>query len=434
MRERKNQLKHAVHQSLKTEPLIFCPECGATEPRNKMTINGNQPREDNKTLIYSEGGIDSESWEMKPEKGISCSACRKLKQEKGQSGQSPRKKTSYVPATCASKNYFTQHWQGEYSLTKSYWINCVFVGVLFQFLLIIYPEELITSTIHDLYIYIAVYCIALTVITWQIGGVWRSANNHIKKTKQKFWANTVKVFMVLVLISSTFMVRDLLPGLNKFTSIFSRDIDITTYSIRVMDNKQEVEITGGIKFGLTKALRKTFNNYPTIKVIHLNSYGGRVIEARLLREFIGEMDLITSTNKGCLSACTIAYMGGASRFVYGEGKLGFHRYGLASNQTDFIKETIVESFMEDKAFFIKKGASDNFMNIIYNTSPSDLWFPENDVLFSNKIITDIAEKRDFLLYQEKASEYHVYFEKVMRDNPLHPVIKEFDPEVYNINI
>jgi hypothetical protein len=191
-----------------------------------------------------------------------------------------------------------------------------------------------------------------------------------------------------------------------------------------MNNKKEVEITGGIKIGLTKALRKIFNKYPTIKVIHLNSYGGRVVEARLLREFIEEAGLVTSTNKGCFSACTIAYMGGASRFIYGEKKLGFHRYGLANSKTDFIKEIIIESFKEDKAFFLKKGASKNFMNKIYNTSPSDLWFPENDVLLSNHIITNIAGEIDFLLYRETVSGFHDGIEKVLSDVHVHPVIKK----------
>ena len=433
MKEKKTQRKYAANLSNKTELNKFCLECGnpkpfektkTLKPQNQITLNDYQSQENKKILICSNCGIDSESWGVKPEQGVSCFKSWELLQEESQSGQSLQKNESNVFATYTSKNYFTRHWQGEYSLTQSFWINFIVAGVLFLFLLKIYPEELITSPIHDLYIYIAVYCITLTVITWQIIGVWRSADNHILKTKRKVWAETVKVLMIFGLISTGFMVQELLPGLNKFSYILSRDIDIQVYSIRVMDNKKEVEITGGIKFGLTEALRKTFNKYPTIKVIHLNSYGGRVVEARLLREFIEKMGLITSTNKGCLSACTIAYMGGASRFIYGEKKLGFHRYGLAYNQTDILEKIIVESFTEDKAIFLNKGASNNFMNHIYNTSASDLWFPENDILFANHIITGIAEDTDFLLYQET----------VLGDNLVYPVITEHVPQILNKNI
>jgi hypothetical protein len=377
----------SICRHIKTGPSKFCPECGDPKPQDQLTGSGNQPQEDKKRLICSNDSIHSEPWKVKLEKGLTCSACEQLLQEKGQSGQSLRKNKPDFSASNTSNNYFTQHWQGEHSLTKSYWINFVIVGVFLLFLLKTYPEELITSTIHDLYIYITVYCIALTVITWQIIGAWRSASNHIQKTKRKFWANSVKALMIFGLISSSFMVQELLPGLNKFGAIFSKDINIKPYSIRVLGNKKEIEISGGIKFGLTKVLRKTFKKYPTIKVIHLNSYGGRVVEARLLQEFIKEKGLITSTNKG-------------------------------------------ESFGVDKAYFLKKEVSNNFMNKVYNTSPSDLWFPENEVLFANNIITDIAKDIDFLLYRESVSAFQPDIEKVLSGIPAYHVKKEYYPLIY----
>ena len=340
----------------------------------------------------------------------------------------PGKNKFNVSTTNTIKNYFTQHWQGKHSLTKSFWINFIAVGVLLLYILRLFPEELITSTIiHDLYIYITVYCIALTVLIWQITGLWRSSSRHTHKTKRKFWAIAVKGMIILALISSSFMVRELLPGINKFVDIFTSDINIKSYSIRVIGNKKEVEISGGIKYGLTRKLRKIFSIYPGIKVLHLNSYGGRVAEARLLQEFIEEMGLITSTNKGCFSACTIAYMGGTSRFIYGERKLGFHMYGSGSNQPEYFKEAIIELFEEDKAFFLTKGVSNDFMNKVYNTLPTDLWFPENEILFANNIITDIAKDIDFLFYQE--SVYSPDDGKGSRVIPAHHVKKGYYPRI-----
>ena len=201
-----------------------------------------------------------------------------------------------------------------------------------------------------------------------------------------------------------------------------------------MANKKEVEIAGGIRFGLTEELRKIFNTYPTIKVIHLNSYGGRVAEARLLKEFIEEKGLSTSTNKGCLSACTIAYMGGVSRFIYGEKKLGFHRYGLADNQTDFNKKVVFESFIEDRALFLKKGASNKFLGRVFKTSPSDIWLPGNDVLLANHIVTDIAENAEFLLYRETATIIKNGVKKISGDIPAYPAVKEYEPQEYKKSI
>lgn len=336
-------------------------------------------------------------------------------------------------STGAKINYFTRHWQGDHSLVVSYWINNIIVGGFLLLLLRIYPEELVTDTLHDLYTYIAVYCIVLIVMIWQIVGVWKSANKHLQKSKRKFWAHAAKVFVVLLFICTSFMIKDLLPGLNKFIYIFAKERNIPQYSIRIMDNKNEIEITGGIKFGLTNSLRRICKKFPTIKIIHLNSFGGRVVEARRLREFIEEKELITSTNKGCFSACTIAYMGGISRFVYGDKKLGFHRYGLTDNQEQLLDEAVVQSFQEEKSLLLKKGASGEFIKHIYNTSPSDLWFPDNDVLLANKIITDIAVDEIFMLYQEKLTYSKDDKNKKSRDLSVYQEIKS-DPSLAKKNI
>ena len=325
--------------------------------------------------------------------------------------------------TGAKKNYFIRHWQGEYSLGITYWINYITVGVFLLLILRIYPEELVTDTLHALYIYIALYCIVLTITIWQIVGVWQSANKHIRESERKFWAHAAKVFVLLGFLSTVFMIKDLLPGLNKFIYIFAKERPIPQYYIRIMDNKKEIEITGGIKFGLTNSVRIICKKFPTIKVIHLNSLGGRVVEARRLREFIEEKKLLTSTNKGCFSACTIAYMGGVSRIVYGEKKLGFHRYSLPDNQSHLLDVALVQSFQEDKSFFLQKGASGEFIKHIYNTSPSDLWFPSNEVLLANKIITDIAVEEIFMLYQEKASYSYVDMYKASIDSSVYQTIK-----------
>ena len=130
MKEEKFHLKYAAILCTIKEFLKFhckfgayvpCKKNRTTKAHNQITIAGNQSQ-----------------------------------QEESQSGQSWRKSKSDVSAIYTSRNYFTQHWQGEYSLGVSYWINYVIVGLVFEFLLYIYPDTLTTSTLHDLYIYISV--------------------------------------------------------------------------------------------------------------------------------------------------------------------------------------------------------------------------------------------------------------------------------------
>ena len=414
-----------------------CPECGDPNPfgktatPNQVTTNGNAAKESKKTLICSHCGAGSDSSVTEYGKKMPpCPECGELLQEDKEPGEPLGENGSDVSQGPTSKNYFLQHWKGEHSLARSYWLNYVAIGFIFQLAAAFYPDKIVSNTVYQLYIFIFFSFLGLTVIIWQIVGVWRSANRHIQKTKRKFWAVTAKGIMILGVVSFMYMLLQLLPVYNEIAQIISGDKD-HHFSIKLLDNKKEVEITGGIKFGLTEELRKDLNKYSTIKVIHLNSYGGRVGEARLLREFIEEKGLATSTTRGCFSACTIAYMGGSSRFVYGEKKLGFHQYSLADNETDFIKQAMDDSLKEDMEYFVKKGASDEFVNKIFNTPPADLWFPENEVLFSNNIITDIAADNDFLLLQKTVSAFYDDIDNLLKDIPVFPVIKEYYPEVYN---
>ena len=464
-----------------------CPACGDPRPfekittDNQVTTDGRAEDKSKKILICSYCGTESESLGREFEEGTPCPKCRKLLEEEPQPGQFAQKNDFSKAPTYASKYYFIQHWRGEHSLARSFWINAIAINIIFQLFAAFYLDKIITNVpYNEWYIVLLFSFLSLTVIIWQIVGLWRSANNHIRKTNQRFGAVIANGVMILGVMVFAHQLLQVLPAYNRITKDIlgdrdqvsssslldnNKEVEITqdisgdgdhvsslkmldnnkevevaqdipgdgdhVSSLKMLANNKEVEITGGIKSGLTEELRKIFNKYPTITVVHLNSYGGRVGEARLLKEFIEEKELTTSTNRGCLSACTIAYMGGSSRLVYGEKKLGFHQYTSATTAADFNKQSIDASFKEDMQFFEKKGATEEFINKVTDTSPPDLWFPENDILFSNNIITGIARDTDFVIFQEKGSDFYDNIDTMLNDIPVFPVIKQYYPEVYN---
>jgi hypothetical protein len=105
---------------------------------------------------------------------------------------------------------------------------------------------------------------------------------------------------------------------------FMDDPRMPAYSIRIMRNGTEAEITGGFKYGLTDDFLKLVRASPQIKVVHLNSIGGRIGEAEKLSKLIRDRRLNTYTSSSCLSACTIAFAGGRERWIHRRAKLGFH--------------------------------------------------------------------------------------------------------------
>jgi hypothetical protein len=98
---------------------------------------------------------------------------------------------------------------------------------------------------------------------------------------------------------------------------FLDDPDIPNYSIRVMRNGTEAEIAGGFKYGLTSDFLKILSASRQIRIVHLDSLGGRIAEAISLNKVIRSRGLDTYVSSNCMSACTIAFAGGTRRILKG---------------------------------------------------------------------------------------------------------------------
>jgi hypothetical protein len=97
------------------------------------------------------------------------------------------------------------------------------------------------------------------------------------------------------------------PQIQEFAKIAIGNDPVGTYQLRVLRDATELEIAGSIVFGLTDDVSRTLDAHPTIHIVHLNSQGGRVAEARQLRDLIASRGLTTYTASGCFSGCVIAY-------------------------------------------------------------------------------------------------------------------------------
>src|SRR5439155_11997846 len=97
------------------------------------------------------------------------------------------------------------------------------------------------------------------------------------------------------------------------------------YTLRLLRQNTELEVSGGIGFGLTDEVKRYLDAYPGIQVIHLNSIGGRIVEAHKLRDLIASRKLTTYSSEGCLSACATAFLGGVVRVLHEDARLGFHQ-------------------------------------------------------------------------------------------------------------
>jgi hypothetical protein len=299
------------------------------------------------------------------------------------------------------KNFIARYWRGEYSLGISYWwfgfIGNITVTVLAAGIVLLFrtdrgyePRAIFGSLI-------CIWLVIVVFVVWQVTGVWRSANRLIARRqavgKRAGWATLSKIVVVLGLFGSlnAFFTSGLPQLVETSRMAFLDDPDIPAYSIRVMRNGTEAEITGGFKYGLTDDFSKVLKASRQIKVVHLDSIGGRVGEAIRLNSVLKAQGVDTYVSNGCYSACTIAFAAGRNRFIRKGAILGFHAPAFPGMTASELQSAT----LDQKQLFIKAGFNKKFVDRALSTPSSDMWKPSADLMAAADVITGLSNGTEF---------------------------------------
>jgi hypothetical protein len=298
-------------------------------------------------------------------------------------------------------NFLVRFWRGEYSLGVSYWLFGLLgdialafitegIGALFYIERGYDPRAILGSLV-------SIWLVTGVFLVWQVTGIWRSASRNGAGRraigKRAFWAGVAKIALVLGVCSSLYTFCSAgLPQIVEISRIvFLNDPDIAPYSIRVMRSGTEAEIAGGFKYGLTNDFIRTLAAYPNIKVVHLNSLGGRIGEAIRLNGVLRTQGVDTYVSAGCYSACTIAFAAGRDRFLKAGAPLGFHAAtfpGTTPSDLDSVK-------LAQQRVFQTAGFDNAFIEKALATPGSQMWTPTAEELTAAKVITGISNGTQF---------------------------------------
>jgi hypothetical protein len=298
-------------------------------------------------------------------------------------------------------NFLVRFWRGEYSLGVSYWLfgllGDIFLALITEGIGALFYIEHGYDPRAILGALLSVWLVTCVFLVWQVTGIWRSASRNAagRRTvgKRPFWAGVAKIALVLGVCSSLYtFYSEGLPQIVEISRIvFLHDPDIAPYSIRVMRNGTEAEIAGGIKYGLAKDFVRTLKAFPHIKVVHLNSLGGRIGEAIRLNAALQAQGVDTYVSAGCYSACTIAFAAGRHRFLKAGAALGFHAAtfpGTTASDLDSVR-------LAQQRLFLAAGFDDAFVDKALATPSSQMWTPPAAELAAAKVITGISDGNQF---------------------------------------
>lgn len=335
-------------------------------------------------------------------------------------------------AQSASRNLVAKHWRGEFPLGIAYWVVGISCNIL-ALLVIGLMGAFARGTYNPagiLLFYVLLWSFITSLSVWQFVGTWRSAQRRKAERaaigRRAVWAWVAQLAVCLgVLNTVAVLVRTAIPQIGEATSIaFMDDPRIPSYSIRLLNNGSEIEISGGVKFGLSNDLERILNASPGVRTVHLDSIGGRIGEGEKLNAMIKSRGLDTYVEANCMSACTLAFVAGRQRVLKKGAQLGFHRAAFAGD--DKLNDSA------ERSIYRAAGISQSFIEHALVTRNDDMWSPSDAELLSAGVVTRISSGDEYALAGRDGRSTRDDWDKAFQKSAsMYRALKQAYPQTYN---
>lgn len=279
--------------------------------------------------------------------------------------------------------FFIKHLKGDYSLARAYWLHTVFLGWGVSWLGLyavtrVSEDHGARHTSMALLVFLA---LALLVTMWSIAGAWMSAMKHLFGNGRAIWAILAMLSLAAGAFGTAREYLELRPALREHLAIAQGGRPGDEFNVELIDKGRVVVFTGGISDGAAQALDKAIGDAPHVTTVLLASPGGWMKEGQRIAAVIQRYGLSTRVERGCHSACTVAFLGGVDRTL-GEGAvLGFHR-SRAPGQ-----DAKGESGDDENEIYAKAGLPKAFIRRIADTPNNEIWKPSRRELLSAGVLT-----------------------------------------------
>ena len=144
-----------------------------------------------------------------------------------------------------------------------------------------------------------------------------------------------------------------------------------------------LNVRGILTAGDGSKITSILDSNKSVSTIHLDSPGGRPVEALIIANFVIEHKLNTSVNRKCSSACTIIFIAGYSRQLAREAKLGFHGVSASTREAT----TAGRVFM--MKYYAKRNIDGRFIELISSMPTTEIYYPSNEELVKYNIIRPV---------------------------------------------
>lgn len=282
--------------------------------------------------------------------------------------------------------FFRKHFNGDYSLGRSYWIN-TFLLSIYAPLLGILMLPWLGKNFQARYGSAGVLLVtAFGVIAWvwAISGTWASANKHVSRGGKQFWANAAKVMIVLGMLRMFSDIVNVTGSLAEHWKIALGGQLGPEISLQIRADGKSILLMGGINDGTAEALSKALDIAPSVTTVVLQSNGGWVRQGNMIAKVITDRRLNTYVENECTSACTIAFLAGKERSAEPNARIGFHSFRAVGENNKADESSDLETA---RNAYSQAGLAPSFIAKVVGTSNDKVWYPSHDEMLAEGVLT-----------------------------------------------
>lgn len=282
--------------------------------------------------------------------------------------------------------FFRRHFNGDYSLARSYWVNTFLVSLFAPVLgLIVLPwlSENFPAR-YGAAGFLIITALGVAAWFWAVSGTWASANKHVQRGGKSGWATAAKFMIVMGVLKTFGDVGNLMPALQEHLRVAMGAQLGPSTKLELRADGRSILLSGGINDGTGEQLERALQIAPAVTTVVLSSQGGWIREGKMVADVIRRRGLNTYVEGYCASACTIAFLAGSERAAAPSAKIGFH----ASRSVGSMASTpSSEETAQLRAIYQSAGLPDAFVRQVANTPYEKMWHPSHAELLAAGVLT-----------------------------------------------
>lgn len=219
----------------------------------------------------------------------------------------------------AVADFALSHWRGEQPLALSFWRNTLLLLLPLLALAMAMAWHIHVSGHWPglaSAVLLLTWTVLLLVLPWAVGGCWRAANVHVRLGHEP--QHALAAHAGLVALSAVLMYAsawEVLPQVGQYLQLARGAEPLGHAAITLSADGSRLTVKGALGRGDGAEFRRIASGAERLKVVELESVGGRLAEAQRMADAVQARRLRTRATGRCDGACALVFMAGTDHQI-----------------------------------------------------------------------------------------------------------------------